>query len=325
MDMAKVIGPARRVWERIRVIGDPLRGVEIEGERRITRKVGNEGHATLYHAERAEALRWPLLVKAYQLVGEDGPAELRDLPKREACASGRLSKTSAEHCIYRLESHGHALLCFGDREGTTTLGTWIRRTARRRWAPPAIFILEQIADVLRCMHEYDTVHRNLSSRSVIVPCPPEWRLVRVTDFSKARFLSGEYASLAAPAVGGAEGYRSPEQRAGDTSDGPPSDIYALGRLCYEVFLGYQPDDAFFEAPPSLHDLNRRVPSEFALLARACVAHRPSERPSAAELQQGFVAARVSSMDDAELPPSANDFAGELFPRDDEGARDREPS
>jgi hypothetical protein len=322
MAMTKVTGRVRRVWQQIRTIGEPLHGVAIDGNRRIIRKVGREGHATLYHSERARGT-WPMLVKAYPLVGDDGPAELRDLPEREAIASGWLANTSAESCIYRLESHGHAPRCFRGREGTMTLAKWIRRTARVRWAPTAIFILEQIADVLRCMHEADVIHRNLSSRSVLVSWPPDWRVIRVSDFSKARFLSGPCASLAAPPIGGADGYKAPEQRGGDTNDGPPSDIYAFGRLCYEVFVGYQPDDAFFDAPPSLCELHDGVPSEFARLARACVAHRPSERPSAAELPHAFIAARVSSM--GELPQSPNDFAGELFPWPRQERGSREPS
>lgn len=295
--VTRVAERLRQLRDRMHGLGAPLYGVSLGRGQRIVRKLGVEGHATFYLAEAADDRNtwapFPLLVKAYRRLGPDAPAELRDLPLREAHATSGLLGASVEACGDLLEERGHWLLCFRARDGLLPLGEWIRTTAR---AVPTVDVMrhiEVIANGLAKVHRADLVHRNLGARSVLLPREPRWREAVLSDFSKAKFLSGEHVHLGSEPIGGARGYLSPEQRAGDPNSGPPSDIYVLGRLCYEIFAGRPLDDAFFDRPPLLFDFRDDLPSEFVFVARACLARRPTERPTADEVRAAASAAQIS--------------------------------
>ena len=81
-------------------------------------------------------------------------------------------------------------------------------------------------------------------------------------------------------------YASPEQLAGQNA-GMASDIYALGVILCEMASGRLP-------LPGVVDL-RGITRPIATIARACLAHEPAKRPTAAQLVNAFTAANVRWM------------------------------
>jgi serine/threonine-protein kinase len=118
-----------------------------------------------------------------------------------------------------------------------TLADWLAG----RHLPPAdaVRLLTAIADGVAAAHAVGVVHRDLKPANVIL-APGDVPVV--TDFGLARTAdAGGAFRTAAGLVVGTPGYMSPEQAAGERDlIGPPTDVYALGVMLYEVLAGRPP-------------------------------------------------------------------------------------
>jgi serine/threonine-protein kinase len=149
----------------------------------------------------------------------------------------------------------------------------------------ACALVARLASALAHAHARGVSHRDLKPGNVLL-CDGEPVL---TDFG----VAGDAAAGPLTGTGelvGTPAYMSPEQiEPGKAELGPAADVWALGVLLYELHAGRLPFDASSfhalstsiledPAPPlpgasrELHDLLRR-----------CLAKRPAERPSAAEV------------------------------------------
>jgi eukaryotic-like serine/threonine-protein kinase len=105
--------------------------------------------------------------------------------------------------------------------------------------PDAAAILEQVADALDYAHSQGVIHRDIKPSNMMV-AQNGW--VYLTDFGLARGSTTSGLTMAGTVMGTPE-YMSPEQAQGLATIGPPTDVYALGVVLYELLTGNMPFQA----------------------------------------------------------------------------------
>lgn len=184
-----------------------------------------------------------------------------------------------------------------------SLATIIKQTAP---VPPqrAAEILLGIARGLSAVHQLGIVHRDLKPSNVILTHSGEREVVKLFDFGLATAHEEEVHGTrftTAKDFLGTPAYMSPEQIRDPSQVGPATDLYALGMIAHELYLGHRPSsrprkiadlvDADLSVPPlpGIGPLPR--------LIEGLLAVRPEDRPQDA----AAVAARLEEMVPA-LPP-----------------------
>jgi len=159
-------------------------------------------------------------------------------------------------------------------------------------------ILGDIADVLIKAHAIGLVHRDLKPDNVFIeppPTPGSSERVVVVDFGLA-FIdgAGDVGRLTREGqITGTPDYISPEQGMGKAV-GPPTDIYALGCMLYEMLVGRVPfrghylhiiTQQVYSRPDSFRTVNPDVTVARALeeLVMQMLEKDPTLRPTAVEL------------------------------------------
>jgi len=138
-------------------------------------------------------------------------------------------------------------------------------------------------------HQHGVVHRDLKPGNILhtsdnTPKIVDFGLARLDDSTQDLTLSG--ARLGTPS------YMSPEQARGSTRDiGPPTDIYALGAILYEMLTGRPPFRAdtaaetvrqvVFEEPARPSRLNASVPRDLETICLKCLQKPLARRYSSA--------------------------------------------
>lgn len=143
---------------------------------------------------------------------------------------------------------------------------------------------EQIASALSAAHSRGIVHRDVKPENVLLQADGR---VKVLDFGLARQVSNVAgASSIYPA--GTLRYLSPEQARGERV-GPPSDVFSLGLVIYELTTGRHPfpgNSPFETVHAILNDEPERlipgghIPGAFGKLVESMLSKDQSMRPSA---------------------------------------------
>lgn len=159
----------------------------------------------------------------------------------------------------------------------------------------SVLIGSQIAAALAHAHAAGVVHRDIKPPNVIVA---DGDRVKVTDFGIARAV-GDATLTATGSVLGSAHYLSPEQ-AGGGDVGPPSDIYSLGIVLYEMLTGTVPftGDSIIavamrhvsDEVPAPAELRADIPAELNDVVSRATAKDPHDRyPRATELETALTA------------------------------------
>ena len=119
----------------------------------------------------------------------------------------------------------------------------------------ATAIAEQIALALGHAHAGGLIHRDVKPPNVIVVDDDR---VKVTDFGIARAM-GESTLTATGTILGTAQYVSPEQASGE-DPGPPSDVYSLGIVLYEMVTGAVPFTGDSPISVALRHVRDEVPA-----------------------------------------------------------------
>jgi serine/threonine protein kinase len=95
-----------------------------------------------------------------------------------------------------------------------------------------------IAETIHFAHQRGTLHRDLKPQNVMIDAADQ---VRITDFGLAKQLHGNDDLTRTGAVMGSPNYMAPEQAQGRQDlVGPPSDVYAVDTILYELLTGRPP-------------------------------------------------------------------------------------
>jgi len=173
------------------------------------------------------------------------------------------------------------------------------RTEGRLPAERAAQLTADAAAGLQAAHDAGVTHRDVKPGNILVG--PDGRGM-VGDFGIARAV-GDGTLTKTGAVLGSVDYFSPEQTRGERA-GPPSDIYALGVVLYELLTGQRPfrgDSPYAIAVDRLHrpapdprDVRPDVPAGLAQIATRAMAIDPADRYSSASEMRDALAAWLAA-------------------------------
>jgi serine/threonine protein kinase len=215
--------------------GNPMVGSVVGGKFVLKGVLGKGGMGTVFRASHAVSLA-PVAVKLLH-PRWSSRAEFRRSLLAEARKAGRVVH---EHCA-RVLDVGEA------EDGTVYLameladGEPVDALVRRGGVAPsiAVDILAQVARALVAIHATGLVHRDLSSRNVLVAWRAGAPFVKVLDFGiaqTARLPVGGRSDEGGDATFANPVFSAPEQLAGGEVDAR-ADLYSLGVLAFLLLTG----------------------------------------------------------------------------------------
>jgi hypothetical protein len=166
-------------------------------------------------------------------------------------------------------------------------------------------ILAQCAVALDYAHRQGVIHRDIKPDNILIDAASGAPLL--TDFGIAKMPLADAQLTTAGQLIGTPHYMSPEQAAGRSDVGPPSDLYSLGVVAYEMLSGRRPFDAenaidaltqrlTREAKP-LGSVSSAVPSDLALAVDRCLQRDVTKRwPDARSLRETLLPSDEESED-----------------------------
>ncbi len=156
-------------------------------------------------------------------------------------------------------------------------------------ARQAAAVVAALAEGVGVLHQAGIVHRDLKPANVLLTADGT---PRISDFGLARRLEpGPGLTLSGTTVG-TPSYMAPEQAQGKTlALGPPTDIYALGAILYELLTGRPPfraetaaatvQQVISQDPVAPSRLNARVPRDLETICLKCLHKDPGRRYASA--------------------------------------------
>lgn len=207
----------------------------VDNRYRIERPLGNGGMAEVYLAHDDVLGRDVALKVMNGRYAHDD--EFVERFRREAQHAAALSHPNIVPIYDRGESEtGTYYIAMEYLSG----GTLKDRILKRGPLPArtAAAVAAQIAEALQVAHRKGVIHRDIKPHNILITDSGD---IKVTDFGIARAASSSTMTRTGSIMGTAH-YISPEQAMGE-SVGPPSDLYSLGVVLYEMLTGELPYDA----------------------------------------------------------------------------------
>ena len=263
----------------------------LEGRYAIEGELGEGGMATVYLADDLKHERKVAL----------------KVLKPELAAVVGAERFLAEIKVTANLQHPHILPLFdsGEAEGFLFYvmpyveGETLRdRIDREKQLPvdEAVALASKVAGALQHAHEHGVIHRDIKPGNILLQ---DGEPV-VADFGIALALgvAGGHRFTATGLSVGTPQYMSPEQAAGDREVGPPSDVYALGCVLYEMLVG---------EPPYTGATAQAILAKILVgAAKSVMVHRPSVPPN-----MDAAIARALEIIPADRFTGAQDFAKAL--------------
>ena len=159
-------------------------------------------------------------------------------------------------------------------------------------------IVVQVASALTYAHERNLVHRDVKPANMMRTSDGQ---IILTDFGIAKMLTTD-EPITQTGVGiGTPAYMSPEQAQGLPTVGPPTDIYSLGVVLYQLLSGRVPYSADTPMAVALKVLNEPLPPLQAevsdgirTVVRKATAKDPENRYETADAMAEALAAAVDA-------------------------------
>ncbi|WP_177191559.1 serine/threonine-protein kinase [Nocardioides luteus] len=179
-------------------------------------------------------------------------------------------------------------------------------------------VIVQAARTLAAVHGQGIVHRDIKPSNLVYDAD---RRIRIVDFGIAQLAaSGGRRLTSTHDVVGSLGYLSPERGSGGEV-GPPSDIYSLGCVFYEMLTGRTPYSGGAPATVVYQHATAPIPRVSGLvqvpgiiddLVAMMMAKEPGQRPSAQDVVAVLTGSGPLPVFDAQVPaPRATHASGPI--------------
>jgi len=251
----------------------------------IVRELARGGMGVVYLARRI-SLNRPCALKMI-LGGDHAGAEAVARFRSEAEAIARLQHPNIVQIHHVGEAGG---LPFFELEFVAG-GSLDRLLDGTPWpARKAAGLVEAMARGIAEVHRLGIVHRDLKPANVLLTADGTPKL---SDFGLAKTLHADVGLTRTDSIMGSPSYMAPEQAEGKAKDvGPPTDVYALGAILYELLTGRPP----FKGETVLQTLEQvknaevvppsrlvpGLPRDVETIALVCLRKEPGKRYPSAE-------------------------------------------
>ena len=155
----------------------------------------------------------------------------------EARILARFQHANIVRVHHFFEAHSTAYIVMEYAEGETLSQVLRRRKTLNEADLKAI--LFPILDGLEAVHRADFLHRDIKPGNIVIR--DEDRSPVLLDFGSARQAIGARSRSVTSII--TPGYAPIEQYSSRGDQGPWTDVYALGAVCYHALTGHVPDDA----------------------------------------------------------------------------------
>jgi serine/threonine protein kinase len=252
------------------------------GRYRIKRLLGEGGMGEVYLARDA-VLDRAVAIKVPKFSSHDRANQIERF-RREAMSTANLRHRNI--CpVYDVGSYqgvNYLTMAYIKGKPLSKLVNTKNRILQRK----AAFIVVKLADALFAAHESGFIHRDIKPSNVLIDSSGEPILM---DFGLARRIEvGEDSGITQTGcIAGTPAYMSPEQIRGSREEvGPPSDIYSLGLILYELLTGRIPfqgsaleviSKTLLGDPPSIRDLRPNVDHELEQICMRMMAKSTEDR------------------------------------------------
>ena len=144
---------------------------------------------------------------------------------------------------------------------------------------------EILARAVQYAHEKGVIHRDLKPANVL---RSKGGVLKLTDFGLAKQLDVSSGMTPSGAVMGTPSYMAPEQAEGKVKQlGPPTDVYGLGAILYEMITGRPPfrgvnlvdtlEQVRWAEPAAPSQFVPRLHRDLATICLKCLRKSPSQR------------------------------------------------
>lgn len=255
------------------------------GRYRIRRKIGDGGMGQVFLAwdtklEREMAIKIPHANESL---------ELADRLQREAATAARLRHRSICPVYDVGVIEGRQFIAMAYIEGET-LADKLRRTGPISH-DETLRIMAEVASAAEHAHQQGIIHRDLKPSNIVIE--PDGTAV-VTDFGLAQMLDQPNIMVTpANTPVGTPAYMAPEQIRGNRDAiGPPTDVYGLGSVMYEMLTGRVPftgsyseviADAIRVEPVPPSRLRADTPPDLERICLKALAKEPADRYPTAQM------------------------------------------
>lgn len=271
----------------------PFLAGENVGPYRITEPLGQGGMASVFKAYHPALDRYVAIKVLHPAFLQD-PSFLARF-EREAKLVAKLDHPNIVPIYDFAEHEGQPYLVMKFIQGETLKA----RLGRGEIGPPErLRIIEAVGKGLGYAHKHGILHRDIKPSNILLADDGN---IYLADFGLARIAQAGESTLSSDMLMGTPQYISPEQARGERKLDEGTDIYSLGVVIYEMFVGRVPfnadtpfsiiHDHIYTPLPLPRDVNPTVsePVERMLL-KSLAKERTDRFGSVAELVQGLHAA-----------------------------------